>query len=274
MWKAMGRKPSYFDSALTSTFAWCFTIFIILLGSFFICWAFFLEWGTAEKEGLFHTCFKQCCSPNLSMLLLQLWCQSGAVCPRFSLWPGLCTVIMPTCPVISHLMRWQQHKELQKSILSLLQGFHIPREKSTPFWGSRICGYEKTDGSFWHILIKALIKFFFCFDAPCSELKVFMQISPRHEGFGPSVDLSEQWVKQGKILLFFSKFWIKSQWKLTFWASLLMWILLLLPFCQWSQMLSAWRKLPGGQGSGCNLYPPVRSCSGAWEGAKLEILLN
>lgn len=54
--------------------------------------------------------------------------------------PSCCTVVMPMCPVISHLMRWQQHKELQKSILSLLQGFHIPREKSTPFWGSRICG--------------------------------------------------------------------------------------------------------------------------------------
>lgn len=36
MWKTMGRKPSYFDSALTSTFARCFTIFIVLLGSFFI----------------------------------------------------------------------------------------------------------------------------------------------------------------------------------------------------------------------------------------------
>lgn len=32
-----------------------------------------------------------------------------------------------------------------------------------------------------------------------------MQISPRHEGFGLSEDLSEQWVKPGKILLFFTK---------------------------------------------------------------------
>lgn len=33
-----------------------------------------------------------------------------------------------------------------------------------------------------------------------------MQIRPRHEGFGPSEDLSEHWVKPGKILLCFTKF--------------------------------------------------------------------
>lgn len=57
----------------------------------------------------------------------------------------------------------------------------------------------KTDGSFGHVLIGAVTKYFFCFDASC-----WVQMG--RAGFGPSNDLNEYQVKLGRILLLFNKF--------------------------------------------------------------------
>lgn len=47
--------------------------------------------------------------------------------------PSRCTVVMPMCPVISHLMRWQQHKELQKSFYPFYRAFISLGKNPPPF---------------------------------------------------------------------------------------------------------------------------------------------